>query len=103
MRTKGAREKIADIVYELNVDRDEVNKKVDEIFDALGFAPLVEKDWADTDDDLTEVINDAHPIETEDYELYTEAMRLIGNRHSKGSLVMLVNYLLRKIKLEEAK
>lgn len=39
-------------------------------------------------------IKAAHPMRTGRHELYTEAMRLVGERHSKGDLVDLVNWLL---------
>ena len=52
------------------------------------------KDWSDRDDELTEAIDALHPCETGDHKTYTKAMELIGNRHSKGSLVCLVNYFL---------
>lgn len=56
-------------------------------------------DWKDTEDDLTEEINAAHPEHTGDHDLYSEAMRLVGNRHSKYALVELVNYLLSENKI----
>ena len=52
----------------------------------------------DKEDYLTEAINQAHPLETGDHSTYGEALELVGNRHSKGSLVDLVNYLLVKNK-----
>lgn len=41
-----------------------------------------------------EAISAAHPMRTGRHELYGEAMRLVGARHSKGALVDLVNWLL---------
>jgi hypothetical protein len=57
-----------------------------------------QKDWQDRDDELTEAIDELHPCETGDHKTYTRAMELIGNRHSKGSLVCLVNYFLAREK-----
>jgi len=39
-------------------------------------------------------IEAAHPLKTERHDLYAEAMRLVGARHSKSDLVDLVNWLL---------
>jgi hypothetical protein len=57
-----------------------------------------QKDWQDRDDELTDEIENLHPCETGDHKTYTKAMELIGNRHSKGSLVCLVNYFLAREK-----
>lgn len=57
-----------------------------------------QKEWQDRDDELTEAIDELHPCETGDHQTYTKAMELIGNRHSKGSLVCLVNYFLAREK-----
>ena len=43
-------------------------------------------------------INRAHPLMTQAHELYREAMRLVGARHSKYGLVELVNWLLCRTK-----
>jgi hypothetical protein len=51
--------------------------------------------WGDKDDEWTERINAAHPLKTGDNETYGIAMRMVGNRHSKGALVELVNWLLK--------
>jgi hypothetical protein len=50
--------------------------------------------WEDKPDALTAAVDATHPVYTKDYETYTEALELVSNRHSKGSLVGLVNYLL---------
>lgn len=42
-------------------------------------------------------IADAHPMRTGRRDLYAEAMRLVGAKHSKGALVELVNWLLARI------
>jgi hypothetical protein len=47
-------------------------------------------------------IDAAHPTETKQHDLYTEAMRLVGAKHSKYGLVDLVNWLLFRIKCLEA-
>lgn len=39
-------------------------------------------------------IQAAHPLRTGRHDLYAEAMRLVGARHSKAGLVELVNWLL---------
>lgn len=50
--------------------------------------------WGDRDDEWTERIAAAHPLQTGDAETYAIAMRMVGNRHSKAALVALVNWLL---------
>lgn len=47
------------------------------------------------------LINAAHPLCTGRHDLYAEAMRLVGERHAKGDLVELVNWLL--FRLEDGK
>jgi hypothetical protein len=44
-----------------------------------------------------EAIKAAHPLRTGRHDLYQEAMRLVGERHAKGDLVELVNWLLSRI------
>jgi hypothetical protein len=41
-----------------------------------------------------DAIDAAHPTRSGRHDLYEEAMRLVGARHSKGALVALVNWLL---------
>lgn len=36
----------------------------------------------------------SHPLRSGRHDLYAEAMRLVGAKHSKGALVALVNWLL---------
>lgn len=43
----------------------------------------------------------AHPLQTRRFDLHNEAMRLVGERHAKGDLVDLVNWLL--LRIEEKK
>lgn len=43
-----------------------------------------------------EVIRDAHPLRTGRHDLYMEALRMVGARHSKGGLVDLVTWLLHR-------
>jgi hypothetical protein len=50
--------------------------------------------WEDKPDALTAAVDATHPVYTKDYKTYTEALELVSSRHSKGSLVGLVNYLL---------
>lgn len=52
--------------------------------------------WTDEDKPLPEdaQIDAAHPLETNDYARYTEALRLVGAKRSKYALVDLVNWLL---------
>jgi hypothetical protein len=50
--------------------------------------------WEDKPDALTASVDATNPVYTKDYKTYTEALELVSNRHSKGSLVGLVNYLL---------
>jgi hypothetical protein len=38
----------------------------------------------------------AHPVHSGRHDLYVEAMRLVGARHSKAALVDLVNWLLHR-------
>lgn len=48
-------------------------------------------------------ISAAHPMETKQHALYTEALRLVGAKKSKYGLVGLVNWLLyEKLKAEKA-
>lgn len=52
--------------------------------------------WSrDRDDEWTQRIADAHPLNTGDHDTYAIAMQMVGNRHSKGALVELVNWLLK--------
>lgn len=46
--------------------------------------------------DEAAAIEAAHPLETGRHDLYAMAMRLVGERHEKGDLVDLVNWLLHR-------
>lgn len=52
----------------------------------------------DREDQWTDAIIAAHPMETGDHKTWEMAMEMVGNRHSKGSLVELVNWLLKEAK-----
>ena len=51
-------------------------------------------EWIDKPLPEDDAIMRAHPVNTGRHDLYLEAMRLVGARHSKGGLVSLVNWLL---------
>lgn len=53
--------------------------------------------WEDRDDEWTEEIKKAHPLNTGFFETYQTAMDMVHNRHGKFALIGLVNMLLRKI------
>jgi len=80
--------------YEISPEQYCMESLLEIIQETHHIVPKDEIEWKDREDELTESINDAHPCETEDYDTYDKAMRLVGNRYSKQSLVMLVNYLL---------
>lgn len=50
--------------------------------------------YGDRRDEFSFLIDAAHPTNTDDHETYALAMKMVGNRHSKGALVDLVNWLL---------
>jgi hypothetical protein len=50
--------------------------------------------WEDRPDQWSEEIHDAFPTRSGSHEEYADAMRMVGNRRSKGALVALVNWLL---------
>lgn len=57
--------------------------------------PKVASDWDDDREDRwSERIAKAHPTNTGLHTHYAIAMEMVGNRHSKGALVELVNWLL---------
>lgn len=51
--------------------------------------------WDDKPDEFTAAIEKAHPVVTREHQRYALAMRMVGNRHSKGALIDLVNWLLK--------
>jgi hypothetical protein len=58
--------------------------------------------WCDTPDEWTEAIMAAHPAHgSEAHDTYGVAMRMVGNRHSKGELLALVNWLLVRIQAKD--
>lgn len=60
--------------------------------------------WEDAEDKNTPEdaeISAAFPTRSNDHETYGEAMRLVGARYSKGALVALVNWLLRRVKVAD--
>ena len=50
--------------------------------------------WADVTDEWSEAIREAFPTRSGSHDEYATAMKMVGNRHSKGKLVALVNWLL---------
>jgi hypothetical protein len=53
--------------------------------------------WTDSPLPEDEAIRAAHPLRTTRHDLYQEAQRFVGARHSKVGLVDLVNWLLLRI------
>lgn len=53
-----------------------------------------DEDWDDKELPEDDLISKAHPMQTKRFDLYNEAMRLVGAKQSKGALVDLVNWLL---------
>lgn len=56
--------------------------------------------WDNVDDEWTPAIHEAHPTRSGSHDEYGVAMRMVGNRHSKGKLLALVIWLL--VRLREA-
>lgn len=55
--------------------------------------------WQDDPDaSYKDIIQANHPTVTGDHETYSDAMRLVGQRHSKYALIDLVNWLLVRLK-----
>ena len=61
--------------------------------DTRGLKPLL-PEWGDKPDEWTESIHAAHPTRSGSHDEYGVAMQMVGNRHSKAALVLLVNWLL---------
>lgn len=59
--------------------------------------PVKEDYWVDRPLPEDEAIAAAHPLRTGRHDLYKEAMRLVGAKHSKYALVDLINWLLSRI------
>jgi hypothetical protein len=79
-------------------------------YDQLEALPNLVKDyiaalteWSEDDKPLPEddKIHAAHPLETDDHELYMEALRMVTAKRSKYALVDLVNWLLARLKVSE--
>ena len=56
--------------------------------------------WEDKDDEWTSAIHDAFPTRSGSHKEYAIARRMVGNRHGKGALIDLVNWLLVRAKDE---
>lgn len=54
--------------------------------------------WDDKPDEWSEAIHAAFPTRSGSHDQYAQALQMIGNRHSKGELVSLVNWLLLRLK-----
>lgn len=63
---------------------------------ALSTTQQAQDAWEDTPDEYTAEIATAHPMKTGDHDTYQIASKMIGNRHGKGALIDLMNWLLRK-------
>ena len=57
--------------------------------------------WDDKPDEWTDEIEKAFPTRSGAHEAYATAMRMVGNRHSKGALVALVTWLLVRLERKE--
>lgn len=58
--------------------------------------------WTDTPDKWTDAIQEAFPTRSSSHDEYQDAQTMVGNRHAKGELVALVNWLLVSWKRAEA-
>lgn len=59
--------------------------------------------WADKRDRWSAAVDAAYPTRSGSHDEYVVAMTMVGNRQSKGDLVALVNWLLVRLKLVEAR
>ena len=59
-----------------------------------GLGRRIEEPWIDEPDEWSPAIRAAYPTRSGSHEEYALAMKMVGNRHSKGELVALVNWLL---------
>jgi hypothetical protein len=64
----------------------------------VDFIVTAEPSWEDRPDAWTDRIKAAFPTRSGSHEQYALAMKMVGNRHSKGELVALVNWLLVEIR-----
>lgn len=55
----------------------------------------------DRRDRWSERIDATHPMKNGDHKRYIIAMEMVGNRHTKHSLVELVNWLLQEVPYEQ--
>jgi hypothetical protein len=65
--------------------------------------PAEPPNWNDKEDEWSVAIEQAHPINSNEYELWDIALKMINNRHSKSSLVSLVCWLLVRIHKQPVK
>jgi hypothetical protein len=78
---------------------DEMIEHLATMFDAVRhdtIAEAFEAEWMDVDDEWSAEIKKAFPTNSGSHAEYATAMEMVGNRHSKGELVALVNWLLVK-------
>lgn len=76
------------------------HRLVDEAAKASGDPEAAPKNWQDVEDQWAGAIAMAHPMLTGDHQTRATAAEMVGNRHSKGALIDLVNWLLtRKTKV----
>jgi hypothetical protein len=83
----GVEEAVEKIIVERDALKADVEKLKQELF------------WSVTDDGLLTVSEEAqmakaHPMISDNHELYAKAMRLVSAKHSKFGLIKLVNWLL---------
>ena len=64
-------------------------------------APEREEERVEDPDEWSERIFAAYPTQSGSHEEYGVAMRMVENRHRKGELVALVNWLLLEVKREK--
>ena len=55
----------------------------------------------DVCDEYSDAIDAAHPMNTKNFNCYNRAQEMVNNRHSKGSLVDLANWLLSRAEAAE--
>lgn len=66
-------------------------------------SPNEDLPWGDRPLPEDKAIHDTHPTVTGNHGIYMEAMRMVGAKRSKGALVDLVNWLLWRINVLEAR
>ena len=70
--------------------RDKIQRERDELRDEVNAL----RAWDDVEDEWSEAIDQAFPTRSGSHDQYAMAMKMVGNRYSKGELVALVNWLL---------